>query len=108
MKPISKAYVVGDKSQMLGFKGAGFEVIHADDADSLARALGQLIRGNEASLVLVSEGVAAQIGAMDNFRENTTAIMSTIPTHEGGARLGFDAMRRMVERSVGVDLLGKE
>ena len=106
---MSKAYVVGDKSQMLGFKGAGFEVIHADDADSLARALGQLIRGNDASLVLVSEGIAAQNPeAVDNFRENTAIIISTIPTHEGGAHLGFDAMRRMVERSIGVDLLGKE
>lgn len=106
---MSKAYVVGDKSRMLGFKGAGFEVIHADDADSLVRALGQLIRANDASIVLVSERVAAQNAeAMDNFRESSTAIVSTIPTHEGGAHLGFDAMRRMVERSVGVDLLGKE
>lgn len=106
---MSKAYVVGDKSQMLGFKGVGFEVLHADDADSLARVLGQLIRGNDASIVLVSESVAAQNPeAMDNFRENATAVISTIPTHEGGVRLGFDAMRRMVERSVGVDLLGKE
>lgn len=106
---MSKAYVVGEKSLMLGFKGAGFEVVHADDADTLAHALGQLIRSNDASIVLVSETLAEQNPeALANFREISSAVVSTIPTHKGSARLGFAAMRRMVERSIGVDLLGKE
>jgi vacuolar-type H+-ATPase subunit F/Vma7 len=106
---MSKAYVVGEKSQMLGFKGVGFEVVHADDADSLTRALGQLIRSNDASIVLISETVAEENPeALANFRENSSAIVTTIPTHKGSAHQGFAAMRRMVEYSIGVDMLGKE
>ncbi len=106
---MSKAYVVGEKSQMLGFKGVGFEVVHADDADSLTRALGQLIRNNDASIVLVSEMVAGENPeAIKNFRENTSAIVSTIPSHKGSAHQGFETMRRLVEYSIGVDMLGKE
>ncbi len=106
---MSKAYVVGEKSQMLGFKGVGFEVVHADDTDSLTRALGQLIRSNDASIVLVSETVAEENPeVMANFRENSSAVITTIPTHKGSAHSGMETMRRMVEYSIGVDMLGKE
>lgn len=106
---MSRAYVVGDKAQMLGFKGVGFEVVHADDTESLTRALGQLIRSNDASIVLVSEALAEEgQEALANFRENSSAVLSTIPTHKGSAHLGFAAIRRMVEYSIGVDMLGKE
>lgn len=106
---MSKAYVVGDKAQILGFKGIGFEVIHADDTESLTRALGQLIRDNDASIVLVSENLASEgEEVIANFCENSQAILSTIPTHKGSEHLGFASIRRMIEYSIGVDMLGKE
>lgn len=106
---MSKAYVVGEKSQILGFKGVGFEIVHADDADSLARAMGQLLRNNDAAIVLISETVARENrDAIENFRQNSKAIITTIPDHKGSSHLGFNEMRRLVEYSIGVDMLGKE
>jgi vacuolar-type H+-ATPase subunit F/Vma7 len=106
---MSKAYVVGEKPLILGFKGAGFEIVHADDADSLTKALGQLLRAHDASIVLVTESVAAENPeAVKNFRESSTAILTTIPTHKGSAHSGFVEMRHLVEHSIGVDMLGKE
>jgi len=106
---MSKAYVVGEKPLISGFKGVGFEIIHANDGDSLTRALGQLLRGHDASIVLITESVAAENPeAINNFRENSSAIVTTIPTHKGSIHLGFSEMRRMVEYSIGVDMLGKE
>lgn len=106
---MSKAYIIGDKSAILGFKGVGFEIVHANDADSLAQALGQLIRANDASIVLVSENIASENPeAIANFRDTSSAILTTIPTHKGSSHLGFSEMRRLVEYSIGVDMLGKE
>ena len=106
---MSKAYIVGDRSAVIGFKGVGFEIVHAFDATSLTQALGQIIRANDAAIVLVSEDVAAHNPeAMANFREQSQAIMTTIPTHHGSNNSGFEEIRRLVEHSIGVDMLGKE
>lgn len=106
---MSKAYVVGEKPQILAFKGAGFEIVHADDGPALAKALGQLARSGDASIVLVTESMAAENPeAITAFREACTAILTTIPTHKGSDHLGFKEMRKSVEYSIGVDMLGKE
>jgi vacuolar-type H+-ATPase subunit F/Vma7 len=106
---MSKAYIIGDRSAVLGFKGVGFEIVHAFDGTSLTQALGQVLRANDAAIVLVSEDIAKMNPeAMANFRENSQAIMTTIPTHHGSNHDGFDEIRRLVEYSIGVDMLGKE
>jgi len=106
---MSKAYIVGEKPLILGFKGVGFDIIHAADGDSLTRALGQLLRDRDASIVLITESLAAENPeALNNFRANSAAIVTTIPTHKGSTHIGFSEMRHMVEYSIGVDMLGKE
>jgi len=106
---MSRAVVVGEKPLILGFKGVGFEVIHADDGEKLAHELAQLARAPEVSVVLVTESVAAEAPeALHHFRENSKAVLTTIPTHRGSDHLAFDEMKRAIEYSIGVDMLGKE
>ncbi len=106
---MSKAYVVGEKSQILGFKGAGFEIVNAEDGEALAKALGQLARSGGVSIVLVTESMAMENPeALQHFRASCAAILTTIPAHKGSAHLGFNEMRKTVEYSIGVDMLGKE
>lgn len=106
---MSRAVVVGERSLILGFKGVGFEVVAAADGAALAVELTALARDPEVRLVLVTESVAAEAPeALKHFREMSTAILSTIPTHKGSQHLGFREMRSMVEHSIGVDMLGKE
>jgi vacuolar-type H+-ATPase subunit F/Vma7 len=103
---MSSAYVVGERTLILGFKGAGFEIVHAEDGAQAAKALGKLALLPETSLVLITESVAADAEeAMQQFRENSNALLTTIPTHMGSAELGYKEMRKIVERAVGVDLL---
>ncbi|MGI6460247.1 MAG: V-type ATP synthase subunit F [Candidatus Hydrogenedentales bacterium] len=104
---MSKAVVVGEESLVLGFKGAGFEIVDVPDGEMLLTELNQLARDPDVALVLVTESVAEQApGALQQFREVSQAILTTIPTHLGSKHLGFKDMRRLVERSIGVDLLG--
>lgn len=106
---MSKAFVVGEKPLIQGFKGVGFEIVHADSAESLLKALNRLARDPETSLVLVTESAAAENPeALRQFRETSKAILTTLPTHLGSGHLGFKEMRKMVEHSIGVDMLGKE
>lgn len=106
---MSKAVVVGEKSLILGFKGVGFEIVDVADGRKLLTELNRLARDPEVKLVLVTESVAAEAPeALAQFREMSRAILTTIPTHKGSQRLGFNEMRRTVEYSIGVDMLGKE
>ena len=107
---MSRAIVVGEKTFILGFKGVGFEIEPAENAESVGRILGALSRERNIGLVLLTETMAAENAeAVANFREmNPGAILTVIPTHKGSTRRSFEEMRKTVERSIGVDMLGKE
>ncbi|HOQ90017.1 MAG TPA: V-type ATP synthase subunit F [Candidatus Hydrogenedentes bacterium] len=106
---MSKAIVVGERSLILGFRGVGMEVVPAEDAEGLRRALGPLSRDADVALVLVTESLAAQApDALDDFRSVSRAVITTIPTHMGSTGFAFKEMRSVVERSIGVDMLGKD
>lgn len=104
-----KAVAVGEKRFILGFKGVGFEIVDSNDANELRTALGELSRDPDVALVLVTESLAVEApDAIDTFRERSQAIVTVIPTHEGSRNTSFQAMKKAVERSIGVDILGKE
>ncbi len=106
---MSKAVAVGEKHLILGFKGVGFEIVPIDDSEKLMHELNVLSRDPETGLVLVTESMAKDAPkALDEFRERSSAVLSIIPTHEGSQHVSFQEMRRSVERSLGIDLLGKD
>ncbi|MCX5768909.1 MAG: V-type ATP synthase subunit F [Candidatus Hydrogenedentes bacterium] len=107
---MSRAIAVGEKTFILGFKGVGFEIEPADNAEAVGTILGSLSRERNIGLVLLTETMAAENPeAVANFREtNPGAILTVIPTHKGSTRASFQEMRKTVERSIGVDMLGKD
>ena len=106
---MAKAVAIGEKHLVLGFQGVGMEVTAAHDEKSLRDALAPLARDPEVGLVLVTESLAKQSPqVIDEFREGARAIVVVIPTHEGSQGHSFELMRKAIERSLGVDLLGKD
>ena len=104
-----RAVAVGEKRYILGFKGVGFEIVECNDAEGLRRELGALSRETDVAVALVTESMALEApDALDAFRERSTAVLTIVPTHEGSKHTSFDRMKKAVERSIGVDLLGKE
>jgi V/A-type H+-transporting ATPase subunit F len=106
---MSKAVAVGEKHLILGFKGVGFEIVPIDDSTKLMHELNTLSRDPEIGLVLITESMAKDApGAIEEFRGRSSAVLTIIPTHEGSNHLSFQEVRRSVERSLGIDLLGKD
>ena len=106
---MSRVVVVGERGLILGFRGVGMDVVPVEDAENLRRALGPLSRDAGVALVLVTESLAAQApDALEDFRAVSQAVITTIPTHLGGTGFAFNEMRSVVERSIGVDMLGKD
>jgi V/A-type H+-transporting ATPase subunit F len=106
---MSKAVAVGEKHLILGFKGVGFEIVPIDDSTKLMHELNTLSRDPEIGLVLITESMAKDApGTIEEFRGRSSAVLTIIPTHEGSKHLSFQEVRRSVERSLGIDLLGKD
>lgn len=105
---MSKAVAVGEKHLVLGFKGVGMDVVDVAEPERLKAALLRLARNPEVGVVLVTESMAAQApDALSDFRDAGGGILVVIPSHEGSKGFSFEEMRRSVERSIGVDILGK-
>lgn len=106
---MGKAYAVGERHLILGFRGVGFEIVPVDDPAKLPQELMRLAREKDAALILLTESIAGDAAeVIEEFRERSSAIVTTIPTHEGTRHLSFEETRKIVERSLGVDVLGKE
>ena len=106
---MARAIVLGEKHLILGFKGVGFEVVACKDGAALLHELGALSRDPEVALVIVTESMAEEAPqALDTFRERSKAILTVIPTHEGSKHTNFNEMKKAVEKSIGVDILGKD
>ena len=106
---MSKAYIVGEKHLILGFKGIGFEVVPVSEPKDLAEKLFMLTKDSDVGLVLVTESMAKQAPmAIEEFRSRSNVILTVIPTHEGSLGIGYKEMRNAIERSIGIDLFKKE
>ncbi len=104
-----KAVAVGEKHLILGFKGVGFEIVPIDESGKLMHELNALSRDPEVGLVLVTETMAEEAPeAIEEFRGRSPAVLTIIPTHEGSKHLSFREIRKSVERSMGIDILGKD
>jgi vacuolar-type H+-ATPase subunit F/Vma7 len=106
---MSKAIAIGEKHLILGFKGVGFQILPLDDSSKLAHELSLLAGDAQVGVVLVTESMAEEAPeAIEEFRRRSSAVLTLIPSPEGSMHVSFQGIRRSVERSLGVDLLGKE
>ncbi|OPY75247.1 MAG: V-type sodium ATPase subunit G [Syntrophorhabdus sp. PtaU1.Bin058] len=106
---MSKAVAIGEKHQILGFKGVGFEVVPLEESGKLMQELVALSRDPEVGFVLVTESMASENPeAIREFRQRCSTILSIIPTHEGSMHVSFQEIRKSVECSLCIDILGKD
>jgi vacuolar-type H+-ATPase subunit F/Vma7 len=106
---MSKAVAIGEKHLILGFRGVGFEVVPLEESGKLMQELIVLSRDPEVGFVLVTESMASENPqAIREFRQRCSTILSIIPTHEGSMHVSFQEIRKSVECSLCIDILGKD
>ncbi|HPI92444.1 MAG TPA: V-type ATP synthase subunit F [Deltaproteobacteria bacterium] len=106
---MSRAVVLGEKRNITAFKGVGIDALPVEDGQKLFQSLMELSRERELGIVLVTENLAEQAPeAIEEFRRRSAAVLCIIPTHEGSRRTSFQAISRLVESSLGIDILGKD
>jgi len=105
---MSKLVVAGDMRLTLPFTAIGFEPVSAADADELASALDRLAVDKSVALVVCGESQAENCPeAVARFRREAHAVLLVVPDGTQPKRLGYEELRRAVERAAGVDLLRK-
>jgi V/A-type H+-transporting ATPase subunit F len=103
-----KAWILGAKHEIMGFRALGFELAPVESVEEASQTLLRLARQNDVAWVLITETLAESAkAACDEFRALTEVPLVCIPNHEGTRGYAFEEVRKTVERSLGVDLLGK-
>jgi len=104
---MAKAVAVGPRAWVAPFRGVGFESVQVEEPEDLLKALLAIAGQRDVSLVLVSEVLAGKApAAIEEFRKRSRAVICALPTHEGATGTGYEETRRLVESSLGIDLLG--
>ena len=106
---MAKVHVLGQKQQIMGFIGVGADAVEVTDAQSALTELRRLSKDPDATVVLVFESLfEAETETFEEIRENSPNIILVIPDHLGSHGLMYKLIREQIEKSIGVDLLGKE
>ena len=106
---MARAVALGEKHLVMGFTAAGIDVIPVMDEHDFTRQLAIAARDPGVAIVFATEQMAALTPeAVQHFRQTSKTALLIVPSYEGATRAGFSEVRKIVERSLGVDLLGKE
>jgi len=106
---MSSVYVIGQHEQAIGFTAVGAKAVEANTSEEAMAELRKLISRPDAALILIFESLVAD--ASDEFEDlhlNTDQPLLVIPDHLGSRGLTLKLIKEMIEKSIGVDLLGKE
>jgi len=100
--------VVGTDRLRQALTAAGFAPeVCASPAD-LSAALARLARDPEVALVACGESQAAEaVDAVQRFRDECETMLLILPDTPRPSRMGYELVRRALERAAGVDLLGR-
>ena len=106
---MSEIVAIGEKDQIIGFKGVGVRIVPVKTHDEFAVALAESVRNAEVEIILIPESFAENENAdlIRNARKTVSKVILVIPDHHGSRGLGFAEMKNDVRRALGVDLLTK-
>ena len=104
----SPVAVIGDKDSVLCFKAFGIDVYPAveSESDENRKTVNRLAREGY-GLILITEQIARTISeTIDRYNKEVTPAIILIPSNSGSLGIGLGRIRKNVEKSVGVNILG--
>ena len=103
-----KVGIIGDKYSILGFKALGVSTYTVADEKEAGTVLEKLTEKGYA-LVFITEELAAEcVAAIERYSNARIPAVIVIPGRQGSLGVGRMALRKAVERAVGVDILFRD
>ena len=97
--------VMGDRDSIYGFAAVGLEPVVAEDPETAADRLKELV-ARDYAVIYITEALAAQIpDAVDLYREKQIPAVILIPGVAGNTGAGIAQVKKSVERAVGSDII---
>ncbi len=108
MAGLDKIYFIGEEDQLRGFAALGTTVIDADSLHEAEAALRRAV-GEGAVAIFITEDLGGKmLDILASYADRPLPVITLIPSSSGSSGIAFERIRRMVERAVGADVLGKE
>jgi len=105
---MSKIASIGERDILLCFKGLGAEVFPVVKPEEALSKLKELAFDKEYGIILITESIARNfVNEVHQLQQKASNIILVIPTHQGSFNTSLMEMKRIIERSVGIDLILK-
>lgn len=104
-----KIAMIGDESTVAGFAAGGVQgyAQAADDPAQTLTLLTDLVRSGEYAIIFITEPLAEPLfDAIERIETGAMPAIIIVPDQSGTRGIGYERIRKAVERAIGIDLLG--
>lgn len=102
---MAKIGVIGDRDSVLLFKAVGLDVYFEDEGESANRTLHRLAREGYAAVFVTEKLYPACEETIKEYEGKAYPAIIPIPDNQGSLGVGEQALRKNVEKAVGMDIL---
>jgi len=100
-----KIGIIGDRDSVLGFKAVGLDVFSCEGADEARKILHKIVK-EDFAIIFITEGFAKDMHeAMNQYKDRKIPAIVPIPGMDGNYGVGFEKLKKSVERAIGADIL---
>lgn len=105
IKKTGKIAVIGDAESVTAFRAIGADTFAANDSYKATDILRDLIRGDYA-VIFITENLACNMETeLETLKARPFPVVIPVPCGEGVSGYGMKAVKRDVEKAIGVDIL---
>ena len=102
---MAKIGVIGDRDSVLLFQAVGLDVFFEDDGERANRTLHRLAREGYVAVFVTEKLYPACAETIQEYQASAFPAIIPIPDNQGSRGVGVEALRKNVEKAVGMDIL---
>ena len=102
-----KIAIVGSPQAILGFKALGLEAFPINSPDSGREVLKKIGLGHYAILLISEDWAVVLEEELNELKQRSLPAVTILPSQLGSSGLGYQELRKIVEKAVGSDILFK-
>ena len=101
--------IIGDEATIKGFRAGGMDGYPAYNSEEAIKVLQELVKGKKYAVIFLTEKLSADhIDDINSLNSGVLPCITIIPDQTGSMGTGLNAIRKSVEKALGLDIIGKE